>query len=419
MAISNQRKLEAILRSDFPSFLRKVFETLAPGTPFLDNWHLELLSDHVLAVVENRCPRLIVNAPPRSLKSIVFSVALPAFGLGHNPSAKIICASYSDPIAGKQAFDFRRVLNSDWYRRLFPQVDIVKDTETETATTSGGYRFTTSVGGSLTGRGGNLIIIDDPMNASEVVSKTSREHVIDWFRTTALSRLDNPATGSIIVVMQRLHVDDLSGFLLAQEGWEKITLPAIACEDRTIDLPGGRKFLWRRGEPLHAARLPQIELDRLKVAKGTANFSAQYLQTPIPPEGGMLRAHWLQYVASVPPRQAGDQVIQSWDTALKAKDGNDYSVGLTFLKRRPNEVYLIDVVRCRMEFPELNARVVHEASKHASNVILIEDHGSGTSLIQNVKQHLSGVIGIAHHTDKPTRMYSATPLLEDGNRQLA
>ena len=107
-------------------------------------------------------------------------------------------------------------------------------------------------------------------------------------------------------------------------------------------------------------------------------------------------------------------MIQSWDTALKAKDGNDYSVGLTFLKRRPNEVYLIDVVRCRMEFPELNARVVHEACKHASNVILIEDHGSGTSLIQNVKQHLSGVIGIAHHTDKPTRMYSATPLLEGG-----
>lgn len=414
MADANRRDLDAILRTDFLSFLRKTVESLLPGTSFLNNWHLELICSRVQPVIDNRRLRLIVNAPPRSLKSNVLSVALPALLLGYNPSAKIICASYSESIANKLAYDFRQTVKSDWYKRIFPKTVIVKDTETETVTASNGFRYTASVGGSITGRGSDLIVIDDPLNASEAASKLSREQVTDWFRTTVLSRLDNPAKGSIIVGMQRLHVDDLSGFLLAQEGWEQINLPAMALEDRIIDLPGGRKFHWRRGEPLHAARLPQAELDNLKTAIGSAAFSAQYLQLPVPPQGGMLKAHWLKHVTVAPYQQSGDQIVQSWDTALKANDGNDYSVCLTFLIRRPNEVCLIDVARARLEFPELNERVIREAKKHAAKAILIEDHGSGTSLIQNVKPRLPGVIGISHHADKPTRMYSATPHLEGG-----
>ena len=414
MALPTRRELDAILRSDFPSFLRKVFETLSPATPFLDNWHIELLCCYVLAIIENRCPRLIVNAPPRSLKSIVFSVAFPAFLLGQNPSAKIVCASYSDAIAGKLAFDFRRIMNSDWYKRIFPLVDIVKDTETETATSAGGSRLMTSVGGSLTGRGGDVIIVDDPLSASEAASKTSRERVNEWFRATLLSRLDTPTQSCIAVVMQRLHMDDLSGVLLAQKSWTHLSLPAIAPEDRTIDLAGGRTFNWLCGDSLHPTRLPLTYLASTKAEIGTAAFSAQYLQDPIPAEGSLLKQAWLQFVDGLPQQQPSDQIVQSWDTALKAKDNNDYSVGLTFLVRGNNEVYLMNVVRERMEFPQLKDRIKQEAANWRATAVLIEDYGSGTSLIQYLRSEVRGIKGITHNKDKSTRATNITPLLENG-----
>ncbi|MGH7488299.1 MAG: phage terminase large subunit, partial [bacterium] len=165
------------------------------------------------------------------MKSVVFSVALPAYLLGKDPTCKIICASYSDTIAVKLANDFRSLLSAPWYVRTFGTPNLTKDTEAETTTAVGGFRLTTSVGGSLTGRGGDLIIIDDPLNASDAASKASRERVNDWFKTSVLSRLDDPKRGAIIVVMQRLHVEDLSGVLLALGGWTHLCLPAIAPDD--------------------------------------------------------------------------------------------------------------------------------------------------------------------------------------------
>ena len=412
MTPATTKEYDAILRTDFSAFLERAFSTIAPSAAFQSNWHIDIMCHYAQSIIERKCRRLVLNAPPRSLKSLVLSVALPAFLLGRDPTIKIICASYSDAIASKLSSDFRLLTNAPWFHRVFGKMQLVKDTEIETATTSGGFRLTTSVGGSLTGRGGDLIIVDDPLNASEAASKASRERVNDWFRSTVLTRLDNPTSGTMVIVMQRLHVDDLSGAVLGQGGWDHLSLPAIAPEDRIIDRGRGKSFTWRQGEPLHSARLPLSELDRLKAAIGSAAFSAQYLQAPIPAEGAMLKKTWLKFVDVIPTRRSGDIVIQSWDTALKAKDSNDYSVGLTFLKLGPNEVYLIDIVRSRMEFPELMERVVREASNQSPKAILIEDHGSGTSLIQFVKPKVPGVIGISHQSDKETRMYAATPLLE-------
>ena len=414
MTKGTYKQFDAIIRNDFSSFGEMGFHSIAPSTPFQENWHIDVLCQHAQSIIDRKCRRLVVNAPPRSLKSLVLSVLVPAFVLGRDPTSKIIYASYSDAIAGKLASDFRLLINSHWYHRIFGKLQLVKDTEAETATTSGGYRLTTSVGGSLTGRGGDIIIIDDPLNASEAASKASRDRVNDWFRSTVLTRLDNPTTGTIVIVMQRLHVENLSGVVLGQGGWDHLSLPAIAPEDRVVNLGAGRTFTWRRGEPLHPTRLPHTELDRQKAALGTAAFSAQYLQTPVPAEGTMLKSAWLRYVEAIPPRWPGDQVVQSWDTALKAKDSNDYSVGLTFLVRGRNEVYLIDVVRARKEFPELKKSVIREASLHAATAVLIEEHGSGISLIQEVRSAVLGIKGISHQSDKQTRMYGATPLLEGG-----
>jgi hypothetical protein len=229
-------EFDALLRLDFGVFLEKAFQILNPSRPFASNWHIDAQNYQARRVIDGTCTRLIVNLPPRMLKSLIFSVALAAYLLGLDPTRRIICASYSDTMAVKLANDFRILLKASWYARAFGTPDLTKDTETETATAAGGFRLTTSVGGSLTGRGGDLIIIDDPLNASEALSKASRERVIDWFRTAVLSRLDDHRRGAIIIVAQRLHVEDLSGVLLAHGGWDHLCLPAIAAEDMEVIL---------------------------------------------------------------------------------------------------------------------------------------------------------------------------------------
>ena len=156
----------AILGTDFYAFIQAVFPIVSSGDRFLRNWHIEAMSHELSRVLKGETRRLIITVPPRSLKSICASVALPAFALGHDPRRRIICVSYSDGLARKHANDCRAVMRSGFYRQVFPgtRISPAKDTETEVMTTARGSRLATSVGGTLTGRGGNLLIIDDPLN---------------------------------------------------------------------------------------------------------------------------------------------------------------------------------------------------------------------------------------------------------------
>ena len=216
---SDYRTLQALLRTDFRPFLEKSFLTVSPGVKFEWNWHLDALALSLERVRLGQDRRLIINMPPRSLKSIAASVAFPAFVLGLDPTTRIICASYSTDLAKKHSNDFRAVVDSRWYRETFPGTRVsAKNTETEIEFTRRGFRYATSVGGTLTGRGGNIIIIDDPLKPEEAHSETRRNAVNQWYKSTLLSRLDDKRTGAIIVVMQRVHMDDLTGFLLNHAG---------------------------------------------------------------------------------------------------------------------------------------------------------------------------------------------------------
>jgi hypothetical protein len=159
-----RRYLDLQLAQDFPAFVMKVFETVSPGDEFLQNWHIEAMTHAAELVMDGTIKRLIVTVPPRHLKSIIFSVALPAFLLGLDPRKRAICVSYANELAVKHANDFRAVMNSVWYRRVFPgtRVSREKDTQYETMTTDRGYRYTTSLNGTLTGRGADIIVLDDP-----------------------------------------------------------------------------------------------------------------------------------------------------------------------------------------------------------------------------------------------------------------
>jgi predicted phage terminase large subunit-like protein len=415
----NTLEVNAILRSDFHSFAQKCFVELNSGARWKDNWHLDAISRALEGVIHGATTRLIINMPPRSLKSLLGAVALPAYLLGKDPAKKIICASYSQELAEKHAGDFRRVIDAKWYANLFGRQPLLKNAGNEVVTAAGGFRLANSVGGTLTGRGGDLIIVDDPLNASEANSKTTRDRTNEWFSQTLVSRLDDKLTSAIVIIMQRLHAEDLTGYVQERGAWDVLSLPAVTSEDRTVPLLNGRAHVWKAGEALHPLREPLDILHRVSNDLGSYGFSAQYLQTPVPDTGNMLKREWLREHATAPIKSDGDQVVQSWDTAMKATDGSDFSVCLTFLVRNNNQFFLTDVCRERVEFPDLVKIVAPHARKHEADAILIEDAVSGTSLIQYARQAgLQGIIPIKPTTDKASRMMVGTPKLESGSLSL-
>ena len=409
----------AILRRDLFSFIRGTFPIVAPGASFTPNWHLEAIAYALTQVLEGKTRRLIITVPPRSLKSISASVAFPAFILGHDPKRRIICVSYSESLARKHANDTRAVMRSGLYSRLFPasRISSAKDTELEFATTLGGNRLATSVGGTLTGRGGNFVIIDDPMKPQEAYSEAARDSVKQWYSNTLLTRLDDKTQDAIIVVMQRLHVDDLVGYLREQGGWTHLNLPAIAEAECSIALDSTRSHVRRIGDLLHPERESQAVLDDLKRSMGSFDFGAQYQQEPVADGGNLIKWKWFKFYDNPPVRQPGDKIIVSCDTAMSSKDLASYSACVV-LQVREETVFVLDVLRERLEFPDLRRAIVdiHHRWRRATNnyALLIEDKGSGMSLIQDLKRDGIRAIAVDPQGDKAMRMNAQTARIEAG-----
>jgi len=311
-------KYSQVLQSDFPLFVERSVAELNPGTSWERNWHIDAIAHQLQRVERGEITRLIINAPPRSAKSIAGSVCWPAHVLARNHSVKFVCASYSDDLAVVHASHFRRLVSADWYRNAFKSQPLRKNSANEVETMQGGSRYATSVDGTLTGLGADVIIVDDPLNAKDAFSKVSRDHVNEWFDHSLVSRLNNKITGAIVVIMQRLHPEDLTGHLLRKGGWQHLCLPAIAPADADIPTGNGGLRNWTEGQPLQANREPTHVLDNLKQQLGSEIFNAQYLQAPLPEQGNMLKRDWLKMYGAVPIRQAGDEIFQSWDTASKA-----------------------------------------------------------------------------------------------------
>jgi predicted phage terminase large subunit-like protein len=412
----------AILRSDLYSFIGATFPIVSPNDQFAPNWHIESIALHLTRVLQG-LKRLIITLPPRSLKSVCASVAFPAFVLGHNPRQRIICVSYSEGLARKHANDCRAVMRSDLYRRIFPNTLIspAKDTELEFATTLGGNRLATSVGGTLTGRGGNLIVIDDPMKPQDAYSEAERERAKQWYANTLLSRLDNKTKDSIVVVMQRLHVDDLVGHLLEEGGWYHLNLPAIAEFEDSIELSNYKTHLRQAGDVLHPEREPRTVLDAAKRAMGTMDFSAQYQQSPIIVGGNLIKWNWFRVYDQPPARNSRDRIIVSWDTALSAKELASYAACIV-LQVRGETVHVLDVVRERLEYPDLKRKVIelHQRWRHAANdyALLIENKGSGMSLIQDLNRENIHAVAVDPQDDNVMRMNAQTARIEAGSISL-
>ena len=408
----------AILRQDFCAFIERSFYELNPRTEFLSNWHIEVIAAELEACRKGKTKRLIVNIPPRSLKSHCATVAFPAWLLGHNPSSQVICASYAQDLANKHAIDCRTIMMSDFYRsafstRLSPQRQAVQ----EFMTTMQGVRLATSVGGVLLGRGANFLIIDDPLKPDEALSETQRKSTNDWFDHTLYSRLNNKRDGCIIIITQRLHEEDLVGHVLRQGSWKILSFPAIAEKEESyvIRTPYACRRSHRRvGEALHPGREPLEVLYDIRETQGEYNFSGQYQQAPAPLGGGMVKQAWFKTYNDKELPSQFDFVLQSWDSACKPTQLADYSVCTTW-GIRDRRIYLLHVLRKRLDYPGLKRAVIDQAQAFRPIEILIEDKSSGTQLIQElIHEGIYAVKSYVPTMDKVMRLHSVTNMIENG-----
>ena len=287
----------------------------------------------------------------------------------------------------------------------------------EFITTRQGYRLATSTGGVLTGRGADVIMIDDPLKPEQALSKALRQACNEWFVHTLYSRLNDKRSGVIVIIMQRLHEDDLVGHVLAQEHWEVLSFPAIAEEDeehRIETIWGPRCFRRRQGEALHPDREPLETLEHIRRTIGEYNFAGQYQQSPAPLGGGLVKAGWFRRYRENDLPERFDRIVQSWDTANKATELSDFSVCTTW-GVKGKDLFLLGVFRRRLEYPALKRAVREQQRLFDATVVLIEDKASGTQLIQDlIEDGCHGVTRYQPTGDKTMRMHAQTAIIENG-----
>ncbi len=414
------RLLRALLRRDFAAFARKAWPWISGGEEIAWNWHLDAMAHQLDRVASADNLRLLVTLPPRNGKSKIITIIWVAWMLGRDPTANFVCVSYSNELSGKHARDCLSIMQSPWYRELFPKtiISTKRFAAIDFETTAGGGRLATSVTGTLTGRGGDIIILDDVIKPDEAASETTRKSVNNWYRSTLASRLNDKGSGAILCVMQRLHEDDLAGMLLEAGGWHELRLPAIAIEEMRIPLTRGRVHHRHAGEALHPARESIEVLEVLKRSIGSHLFAAQYQQDPVPITGNLIDPGWFgSFDATALTRRPG-LVVQSWDTASKDNPYNDWSVCVTALVRG-KDVFILDVLRRRMQIPQLRDAAITVAREQQADVMLIEDHASGTQLIQllqaNRRRGVPDPIARRVETDKQSRALLASAAIEAGN----
>lgn len=415
-----QGVLDRLCRHNFVSFVIRAFPYLNGGANLQMNWSIEAIAFVLEQLAKGEVRRQIICLPPRNLKSLMISVMWVAWCLGRDPTRNFVCVSYSNELAGKHARDCRAIMQSAWYQRAFPSAKIAASRSAvhDFEMTAGGGRLATSVTGTLTGRGGDTIIIDDPIKPDDALSDTVREGVNDWFSSTLASRLNDKAKGAIVVVMQRLHPFDLVGKLLEGGGWSLLSLPVIAQEEQRIRLPRNRWHRRRPGDLLHPERESLEDLMEIKRTVGSLVFAAQYLQQPVPAEGNMVKAGWLRTYETLPEMSGdGAQVVQSWDTATEEGVFNDFSVCITALVRR-RSIYVLDVWRRKVPFPKLRQTAIGKAREYGAGALLIEDQSSGRQLIQSLRyEPQAGVPApIARKPDgnKLSRMAGVSAMIEAG-----
>ena len=412
-------------RRSLREFTKAAWPTIEPGSEYTSGWHLDAISDHLAAVIDGSIKRLIVNIPPRHSKSISTAVVLPAWTWATQPSKKFLYASYSASLSIRDSTKCRRLIDSPWYQAHFGDKfhlsgDMNQKSRFENS--ENGIRLSTSVAGSLTGEGGDCIVLDDVNNVVEADSQKVRQGVIDWWDQAMQSRLNDPKTGAFIVIQQRVNEQDLTGHILANElgnEWDHLVLPARYEIGHPTPVRSSLGFTDPRteeGELLWPERFGEKELSTLERGLGSYAAAGQLQQRPSPKGGGILKASWwVPWEREDLPEVS--YVIQSWDTAFETKESSSYSARTTwgvFKHQGYDCLIVLDMWYDKVNYPELRKLAQEAYDDWEPDAVLIEKKASGASLIADLRMAGVPVLAYSPDRDKVARAHASSALLEDG-----
>lgn len=421
--LRNPHILEAeTIRRSFREFIKPAWQALEPDTPLLWNWHIDCLAEHLEAVSYGQINRLLINIPPRFLKSRICTTMWPCWEWTNWPHYSYLFSSYAQELSRDHSRDRRDIITSPWYQERWPFIKI-RDDQGEIIhfrNTKGGTMFSRGTAGTSTGKGGRRVIVDDPHNVKKAESDKERETTLKDFQRNLNTRLNNPKTDAIVVVMQRLHEKDVSGAILKDiGGYTHLCLPLEAPRRTVIVFPrSGRKVTRKEGDLLHEARIGRDEMKTLKATMLNYAFSGQYQQDPIPRGENLFPADgWRFYDPLNPPHPlvTAQQWVQSWDMAFKSTKASAFVVGQVWCRWGANR-FLIDQVRKRMSFKETIKAVIALSEKWPlATAKLIEDKANGPAVIDTLKDRVPGIIAWNPEGDKPARAEAYAVYHEAGN----
>lgn len=434
------------MAGDLRLFIREAWPILEPKTPFVDSWHLGVISEHLTAISDGELRRLLLNIPPRTGKSLSTCVFWPAWEWMQAAHLRYLFGSYAHELAIRDSRNERLLIQSPGgmsegtifqrlgYRGvlglLFQDRDqkpwrLVSDQNVKTRyeTSERGLRLATSVGSMVTGEGGDRIVIDDPVNPKQARSDTLRTEANRWWDETMSSRFNNPQAAGVIV-MQRLHEDDMTGHLIRKGGWHHVCLPAQYEPNHpfvypkkvkvgTLTLSGDPRT--KAGQLLEPQRLGLDTLKELYRDQGTYAFAGQFQQRPAPADGGRFKAEWWGRYTEVPPQW--QRIIASWDMRFSDSDSveSSYVVGQLY-GINGSQRYLLCQIRAKLSFTQsLKAVLALNKWKYNVNATLVEDKANGPAVINTLKKKVSGMIPITPEGGKDVRAAALEPVVEAGD----
>lgn len=448
------------LSCDLRKFVTAAWPILEHDTPLSWNWHLDLICEHLTIIKEGRfkevfghdCEGIIFNVPPRTMKSLLITVFFPVWLWTSLPSMRFMCVSYADELSTDHSVARRNVIDSPWYQQRWSHVfKFAKDQNLKTKyhNSARGVMFATAMKSVATGMGGNILIFDDPLNPRQAISETERNRVNTDYDQVFRSRSNDPAKAIRIIVMQRLHEEDLTGHVRGPsgKGWVHVKLADVAEEDATITFPiSGRVVTRKRNESilkyingetdvitgdesesmLWPERLTKEFLRSMhgtpgKPGMGDWGYAGQYRQNPAPLEGGLIKKAWIKYYRDLPERF--DFICQSWDCTFKGKEEADFVAGQVWGKVGTRYLMLPWRTFERMDFgptkAAIKARTAALEGQHLyAHAVLVEDKANGPAIISELQQEITGIIAVNPQGDKYSRAQSISPLWEARNVEL-
>lgn len=394
------------------------------AVPFIGGRHIDEICKHLEAVSRGEIKRLIINVPPGCSKSLITSVFWPAFDWITHPSRKWMFATFDARLANRDALRCRQLVSSAWFQeRWGGDVGIYDGDDKQRTmglyhTLQGGMRYSTTAKGGATGHHAHIQVVDDPTKVEDVrnggdAARAALERTSDWWRNTMASRKADPKDFARVIIMQRLHEDDLAGACAREGGWEMLRLPMRFEADSSCLTSIGGDWRTSDGELLCPERFDEESVTSTEREMGSMTAAAQLQQRPAPAAGAIFKREWLAHEYEVIPD--GVTLVQSWDCAFKGADTSDYVVGQVW-GCKGGVFYLVDQIRARMTFPETLAAVrALSARWPKARAKYVEDKANGAAVIATLCDEVAGIIAVNPDGGKEARANAVAPYFEAGN----